>query len=362
MLPWLSSGNASSLHAEGRKAKDALDTAREVLATAFDSLFAEVLFTSGGTEAANLAILGSAIANEDTRRRRVLLGAAEHHCVHHTEGLLRHLGYEVQYVPVDREGMTNLDALEAMVGEDVLLVSIMRANNELGTIQPTRAIVGMAHRHGIRVHVDAVQAFLKPELAERVSELGADLVTVSSHKVNGPKAVGAIYVRAGTPIKSLVGGGGQEREVRGGTENLAGIVGFGAAVKEQLATPKPTDPELRERLAARLVKREAIRTVAHAPTLNGHLHVRFPGIDADTMLIAFDRAGIAASSGAACSSGSVEPSHVMLACGYSPREAREGIRFTLGPETSIAQIEEAADRIDAILYRIGIQRFRADAR
>lgn len=338
MLPWLEGGygNPSSLHADGRKAKNAIDEAREILSQNLGCLFAEVLFTSSGTEAANMAILGAALANEDSARRRILLGKAEHHCVIETEHLLRRLGYQVEFVPVDRIARIDLNALEAMLGDDVLLVSVMHANNELGTIQPVEEVAALTRSHGILFHCDAVQTFQKPD---------ADVVTLSAHKINGPKAVGAIYIRAGVKLKPLTVGGAQEREMRAGTENVAGIVGFGTAVKlRQDGTKK----EARDAFLKELDIPDLVVSVPNKDdTLDGHAHVRVPGIEAETMLILLDRMGIGASSGAACSSGSLEPSHVLLACGYSAQEAKEGLRFTFGWETTVDEAKEAARRVNA---------------
>ncbi len=363
MEPWLggSYGNPSSLHEEGRRARAAVDEARETLSRHLGCLFAEVLFTSSGTEAANLAILGAALANEDTSRRRVLLGAAEHHCVLHTAPLLRRLGYVVELIPVDRTARVRVDAIAEMLGDDVLLVSVMHANNELGTIQPVREVAALSRQHGALFHCDAVQTFAT------ASELEADLVSYSAHKVYGPKGIGAIYVKAGTRVKPLAVGGGQEREMRAGTENVAGIVGFAAAVKARGRT------EVRHtgsgvNYALRLARDTFLDLLVDAgfvPTmpnrddsLDGHAHVRLPGVNAETMLIRLDRMGVSASSGAACSSGSLEPSHVLLVCGYSEQEAKEGLRFTLGRPTTIGDAEEAANRVieaaDAI--RLGAQR------
>lgn len=350
MLPWLDAGNPSSLHAAGRRAKDAIDASRETLSEALGCEFGEVLFTSGGTEAANLAIVGAALQNTDSRRRRVLLGAAEHHCVLHTQAILQRLGYHVETIPVDREARIDLDALDAILADDVLLVSTMHANNELGSINDIAAIRSLVHQSGAFLHVDAVQTFLRPDDGRPLGELGADTVTVSSHKVNGPKGAGAIYLRAGVKLKPLVGGGGQEREVRGGTENVAAIVGFAAAVRERMPNAERRMPN-RDRFLQTLEALGAERTVRSGPILTGHAHVRIPGRDADTLLIALDRAGVAASSGAACSSGSIEPSHVLLACGYTPREAREGLRFTFSPDTTDEDLTEAAHRLGQILHR-----------
>lgn len=343
MLPWLSDefGNPSSLYHEGRRARHAIDESREVVSGALGCLFAEVLFTSSGTEAANLAIVGAALANEDPSRRRVLLGAAEHHCVLYTQPLLERLGYRVELIPVDTYARVDFDRLASMIGPDVLMVSVMHANNELGTWQPVSGVVELARPHGVLVHCDAVQTLG----SDRVHEaMGADLVSFSAHKVYGPKGVGAIYVRAGTKVKPLSVGGGQEREMRAGTENVAGIVGFGEACRHLSPPSGPARDAFLDRL---LVPEKGF--LASVPdrdlVLPGHAHVRFPGASAETMLIRLDRMGISASSGAACSSGSLEPSHVLLACGYSETEAKEGLRFTFGRSTTVEDALEAADRV-----------------
>ncbi len=346
MLPWISVlGNPSSLHAEGRAAKDAIDASREILSDSLGCLFAEVLFTSGGTEAANLAIIGLALAHREKSRKRVLLGAIEHHAVLHCAEMLNALGFQVELIPVLRSGIVDLDALDSLLKDDVLLVSVMSANNELGTIQPVTKIVELAHEVGVLVHTDGVQTFLNTSRAP----LEADLFTLSGHKINGPKGIGAIYTKAGVKLKSLVGGGGQEREVRGGTENVAGIVGIGKAVQVRM-------PGLVDRLEQRRLLRDSMLSLlvtagfvhsvgSNVETLTGHCHVRFPGIDAETMLIRLDRMGVSASSGAACSSGSIEPSHVLRACGFSDQESKEGLRLTLGLDTTEADVVEGTQRI-----------------
>lgn len=346
MLPWLGHefGNPSSLHAEGRRAKDAIDEAREALSSALVCHFGEVIFTGSGTEAANLAILGAAMGNTDPQRRRVLFSAAEHHCVLHTRPILERLGYQVELVPISPIGLISLINLEEMLGEDVLLVSVMHANNELGTIQPVSEIAALAQRHGALFHCDAVQTFLAWDSKYRVQEIGADLLTISAHKIAGPKGIGAIYIRAGVKIAPLIVGGGQEREMRAGTENVATIAGFGAAVRHYRAGPRT---RARNAFLDFLQIEDLVHTVPNrAAVLPGHAHVRIPGIQAETMLILLDRMGVSASSGAACSSGSLEPSHVLLACGYSPEEAKEGLRFTFGWDTSLEDAQEAARRVN----------------
>lgn len=347
MLPWQEGGfgNPSSLHEDGRRAKDAIDQARETVSGALGCLFAELLFTSSGTEAANLAIVGAALNNKDQRRKRILLGAAEHHCVLHTQPILERIGYRVEHIPVDREARLDLNMLEAMLNDDVLLVSVMHANNELGTMQPVKEVAEITGRYGVLFHCDAVQTFLNKKIEGLGGrETGPDLLTLSAHKVNGPKGVGAIYIRAGVKLQPTAVGGGQEREMRAGTENVAGIAGFGAAVARHVAEPGLMAAKRTARDAFLAALPDAVLTVPdRRATLDGHAHLRFPGIDAETMLIRLDRMGISASSGAACSSGSLEPSHVLLACGYSNQEAKEGLRFTFGWPMTVDEAIAAAE-------------------
>lgn len=318
-------GNPSSLHAEGRAARADVDAAREILSQRLGCLFAEVTFTSSATEAVNTAILGSALAGLGGGRRRILLGAAEHHCVLHTAKPLMTLGYQVETIPCDAVGRIRLEALDAMLDQDVLLVAAMHANNELGTYHPVKDIADRVHGVGGLYLCDAVQTFGSHEW--KVDDLQADFVAMSAHKLYGPKGVGALYVRAGTRLTPLIHGGGQEREMRAGTENVAGIIGFGVAVQHA----QPISAEARDAFWAALDLPEAIRTVpAEIPVLPGHVHFRVPGITAESLLIRLDRMGLSASSGAACSSGSLEPSHVLMACGLSEAEAQEGIRITFG--------------------------------
>ncbi|HVL40053.1 MAG TPA: cysteine desulfurase family protein [Fimbriimonadaceae bacterium] len=351
MRPWLERefGNASSLHLEGRRARLALDEARESLSEALGCLFAEVIFTGSGTEAAVLAIVGAALANRDSSRNRIILGAAEHPCVLQTSRLLEKLGYRVERVGVDRQARIDLEDLQARLGPDVLLVSVMHANNELGTLNPTSTVAELAHEHGALMHADAVQSFRA--LHWSVRELGADLVSVSGHKVGGPKGVGALYVQAGVKIEPLLAGGGQERELRGGTENVPAIIGFGAAVR---ARPLP-GMEARDRFVRCLseLSEPAWSVSSWSNVLPGHAHLRFPGHEAETLLIRLDREGVAAGSGSACSSGSLEPSHVLLAAGYTETEAREGLRFTFGPSSTVEEAEDAARVLASLVEGAG---------
>jgi len=354
MLPWLEAGfgNASSIHSEGRQARAAIDEAREVLSEELGSLFAEVIFTGSGTEAANLALFGTALAAMEcgSPRKRILIGAADHHCVLHTQERLEQFGFVVDLIPVDRAARVDLDALESLLGDDVLLVALLHANNEFGTLAPVREAALLAQRVGAKVFIDAVQTF--GTLPIRVDDLRADLLAVSAHKVYGPKGAAALYIRAGTDLQPLIVGGGQEREVRAGTENTAAIAGFAAAVR--------AFPRLEERPAPYPATQAFVRELADPGcltvdgqsdirTLPGHAHLWFPGISAESLLIRLDREGVSASAGAACSAGSLEPSHVMVAAGFTPIEAREGVRFSFGRFQSVDEGREVARRLNRVL-------------
>lgn len=348
MAPWLDGefGNPSSLYEEGRRAKAAIDEAREALADRLGCLFGEVVFTSSGTEASNLAILGVALAHADGSRQRILFGATEHHCVLHCRPHLERLGFRVDVVPVDREGRIEQEALEALVGPDVLLGCFMHANNELGVVQDVARMGEVLHRHGSFLFVDAVQTLGSFEHPARLDLLDADLLAVSAHKVRGPKGAGALAVRGHVPIRPLLVGGGQERELRGGTENVAGIVGFAAAVRSLREAGERRARVARDAFLGALGPRfHTTVDLARTDTLAGHAHGRFPGLSAESMLIVLDRLGVSASSGAACSSGSIEPSHVALACGYGVEEASEVLRFTFGGDGTPEEAILAAERV-----------------
>ncbi len=341
-------GNPSSLHQDGRNAKHEIDWSREIVAEALGCMFAEVVFTGSGTEAANLAIVGTALANENPHRNRILVSAVEHHCVLNTKFILGCLGYKLELIPVDKESFLDLGKYAQMLGNDVLLVSVMSANNETGAVQPLKEAISLAHKAKAKFHSDHVQGFLKA--IPNPIMLGADLVSVAAHKVNGPKGVGALAVLNGIKIKPLLTGGEQEREMRGGTENIIGIAGFGEAILGHKALKLRV---LRDRFLDSLIKVGAVPTVGdRTRTLDSHVHIRFPGIDAETLLIRLDREGISASSGAACSSGSIEASHVMLACGYSEAEAKEGLRFSLGVGNTAEELGRAIETISRSLSDI----------
>jgi len=349
MLPWLSSdgiasGNASSLYFEGRASRQAIDEARERLARAAGSHFAEVVLTSGGTEAANLAIVGSALHEQGGSRHKVVVSAAEHHCVLQTADHLQKLGFEMVIAPTDRYARVDRERLCGLLDDSVLLVAVMQANNELGTWTDLEPIVQFARNRGVRTFVDCVQSFAY--FPVDFQDSGIDFASVSGHKRYGPQGSGALLVRSGVKLYPLLVGGGQERELRAGTENVAAIVGLGAA--SQLPGDGSKVEQMRDHFFATLDEQVNgwSRTVPpEIRTLPGHAHLRFPGIPAEALLIRLDRMGVSAGSGSACSSGSVEPSHVLLAAGFDAVEAAEGLRLTFGRTNTLEEAREAALRL-----------------
>ena len=355
MEPYLSAdgfGNPSSLHADGQRAKRALDAARDTLACALGAQFSEITFTSGGTEADNAALVGVMLARG--RGSHLITTQIEHEAVIETAHFLEKLGFSVTYLPVDEQGRVAPRSVADALTDRTALVSVMHANNEVGTVQPLREIADLVHAHGAYLHTDAVQTF--SQLPVNVHDLGVDLLSVSAHKIYGPKGVGALYVRSGIPIEPLLHGGGQERERRAGTENVPAIAGFGEAVRLLL-------PE-REAVAARLTLLRdtflaALRQRVPSMVLNGHpaerlpnnINLSFPGLDAETLLLTLDRAGISASSGSACTSGSIEPSHVLTAMGLPDDRVNSAIRLTLGRDTTRAEVDRAVDILAGIVTR-----------
>ncbi|OWU65900.1 MAG: cysteine desulfurase NifS [Armatimonadetes bacterium Cent15-Ar3] len=343
-------GNPSSLHTAGRQSKNLIDIAREYVTGAMGCGFPELVFTSGGTEAANLALVGLALANE-TSRRKIVLSAIEHHCVHGPALLLSKLGYEIVDCPVTRESCFDLDRLRELVDDNTLVVGMMSVNNETGFIQPIAEAVEIAHEKGALFFCDNVQGFRKG--INNPVDQGADLVSVSAHKINGPKGIGALYVRPGTKIKPLISGGGQEREQRGGTENLFGVVGFGAACTVGCCDVRP----MRDFFWDALAEAGGVPTVpAREKLLGTHAHFRFPTVDSGTLLIRLDREGICASGGSACSSGAAEPSHVLKACGFKSWECNEGIRFSFGRGNTMDDAQRAAEIVTRVVDELRVRR------
>lgn len=348
MLPYFSAhfGNPSSIHRAGRAALEALDDARELFARVLGASRKEIIFTGGGSEADNLAIKGVALAQRQAGKgAHIITSAIEHHAVLHACEYLEAFGFEVTRLPVDAAGLIGPADLRAALRPDTVLVSLMYANNEIGTIQPLAALGAICRAHGVPLHTDAVQA--AGSLSLNVDALQVDLLTLAAHKFYGPKGVGALYVRHGTPLLPQINGGGQERRRRAGTENVAGIVGMAAALRlaeERREAYAAHCAGLRDRLIAGVLAQ-----VPHA-SLNGdsarrlpnNANIAFEFVEGESVLLLLDQHGIAASSGSACSSGSLEASHVLQALGVPYERAIGSVRFTIGQSTT-------ADDIDFVL-------------
>ncbi len=366
MLPYLTGafGNPSSAHAAGRAARNAMDEAREQLAAHLGGTAREVVLTSGGTEANNLAVKGAAWAGK-ARGNRLVVSAIEHHAVGHAAQHLAKWGFEVAWAPVDGTGQVDPEALDALLDERTILVAVMLANNEVGTIQPIREIAGRVRsRRGIHLHVDAVQA--APYLDLDVAALGADTVAISAHKFEGPKGVGALWVRRGTPLLAQIHGGSQERHRRAGTENVAGAVGmaaaYGLACRDKPAT-RARLGDLRGRLQAACLAVEGVELTGH-PTerLPGLLSLLVRGADGVAASVALDLEGIACSTGSACATGSPEPSHVLTAMGIPDVDATGALRLSLGRGTTGGEVDAAAAAVPRVLtgIRAGSRALAAD--
>jgi len=347
-------GNPSSLHADGQRAKRALDAARDTLADALGCQFSEISFTSGGTESDNAALVGVMLANK-SRGNHFITTAIEHEAVTETAQFLETLGFRVTVLPVDEFGTVSPQSVADALTDETVLVSVMHANNEVGTIQPLREIADVVHAHGAYLHSDAVQTF--GQLPVTIDALGADLLTLSAHKIYGTKGAGALYVRSGIAIEPLLHGGGQERQRRSGTENVPAIAGFGEAVR--LLLPGRT-AEAERLTALRDHFWSALASSIPGVVLNGHptnrlpnnLNISLPGLDAETLLLSLDRVGVSASSGSACTSGSIEPSHVLSAMGLPEARLKSALRLTLGRGTTWEELERAVEILAGIAERL----------
>ena len=335
MLPYFSEnfGNPDSLHACGRRAVAAVDDARDVVAALLGASASEIYFTSGGTEADNWAVRGAAHA---AYGKHIVVGATEHHAVLGAAEMLAGEGYAVSYAPVDAQGKADLPALSSLVRGDTALVAFMAANNEVGTVQPVAQMAAIAHERGALFFTDAVQAAGCMEL--NVRKLGADLLSLSAHKFYGPKGVGALYIRGGTPMAKLISGGQQERGMRGGTVNVPGVVGMAEAFRLACAEREERNAHIsrvRDLFVEGILREVPGSVLGGHPEdrLPGNAHFTFEGAPAEALLPLLDLAGVQASAGAACSSGSHEPSHVLLAMGR-PRSLSRGVRFTFGKDSS----------------------------
>jgi cysteine desulfurase len=353
MLPFLRDdyGNPSSLHWFGQRARGAVEEARARVAELLGADPAEIVFTSGGSESDNAALRG-ATARAKPPRSGIVCTAIEHHAVLNTAKALRDEGRPVAIVRVGEGGAVDLEELAASVSETTALVSVMLANNETGVLQPVAEAARIAHARGALVHCDAVQGAGK--VVVDVRALGVDLLTLSAHKVYGPKGVGCLYVRRGTPLAAFVRGGGQERNRRAGTQNVAGAVGFGAAAaraRESLPADAARVAARRDRLEARLLAIPGARRNGEGPRVPNTTNVSFEGVEAEGLMIALDLEGIAVSTGAACAAGGVEPSHVLRAMGLPPERVESSLRLSLGRATTEPDVDHAADVVAAVVAR-----------
>ncbi len=358
MVPYLERhfGNASSIHSAGREARAAIDDARDSLAALLRAKPHELTFTGSGTESNNLAVLGLA-RSQRGRGRHLICSSVEHHAVLHAfEHLQQNEGFDVTFLRVDSAGRIDPAELAIAIRSDTTLVSIMSANNETGVLQPLREIAEVCRGRGVLLHSDMVQAFGKFP-AGPPAEMRVDAASFSAHKFYGPKGAGLLYLRAGVPIESIQFGGAHENQRRPGTENVAAIAGMAAAAEWVIADTmmeQEREAALRDRLWDGVAGSfpSAQQNGAHAPRLANTLNISFPGLDSETLLMALDLEGICASSGSACMVGSVVPSHVLLAMGATPVIARSAVRFSLGRQTTAAEIEAAVEAIARVCQRL----------
>ncbi len=358
MLPYFSEnfGNANSQHYFGRKAMAALDEARGKIAELIGAKDGEVFFTSGGTEADNLAVFGAARAQKKRGRYKIFVSAAEHHAViEPAEKLAAEEGFETHLIPIDKRGRIDLEYLKNNVDEKTALVAVMYASNELGTIQPVKEAAAIAHACGATFFTDAVQA--APYLRLNVREIGADLLSFSAHKFYGPKGTGILYVKSGTPMDKLLVGGEQERGFRAGTVNVAGAVGAAAAYEKATAGMEEADEKIRA------LKKLFIEEISRYPFahINGGagedcvppvLNLRLDGTENSTMLSLMDLRGVAASAGSACVGGDIQPSHVLLSAGFSPEEVKSSFRLSFGKHNTKEEMKKAAAIIGELAEKL----------
>ena len=357
MMPYLTSefGNASSVYGLGQRARMAIDEARDQVAAFYGVAAKEVIFTSGGTEGDNFALRGVASRNRD-RGMHVVISSIEHDAVLRSAEALERDGFEVTRLPVDRQGLVHPDALQSALRADTILVSIMHANNEVGTIEPIRELVEVTRAHSpAYFHSDAVQSTGKIRI--NVDELGVDLLSMSAHKLHGPKGVGCLIVRSGVRIEPQLHGGGHERNRRAGTENVAGIVGLATAVRiaaRDLEKNTTHLTALRDRLIDGVLDRIPGTVLTGHPVLRlpQHASFLFEGVEGESLLLQLDMEGIAASSGSACTSGSLEASHVILALGYPRERALGSLRLSLGKGNTEADVDLVLERLPGMVSRL----------
>ncbi len=357
MLPYFSEhyGNPSSIYGLAGESREAVDKAREQIARVLNAPAKDIYFTAGGTEADNWA-LKAAFEAYKGKGNHIITTKIEHHAILHTcQYLEKERGARVTYLDVDEQGVVKLDQLEAAITPETILISGMFANNEIGTLQPVKEIGAIAREHGILFHTDAVQAF--GQVPIDVEEMGIDMLSSSAHKINGPKGIGFLYIRKGLKLRSFIHGGAQERKRRAGTENVPGIVGYGAAAAlaaETMEERAAKEQALRDHMIKRILEE-----IPHS-RLNGHPQKRLPNnvnvcfrfVEGESLLILLDMAGICASSGSACTSGSLDPSHVLLAIGLPHEIAHGSLRLTLSHETTREEVDYTVDQIKEIVERM----------
>lgn len=356
MLPYFteSYGNPSSIYDLGSKNKEAIAKARQTIADSLGTDSQNIYFTAGGSESDNWALVATAEAY-GKNGGHIITSKIEHHAILHTCDYLKTRGYDITYVDVDENGIVNPADIEAAIRPDTVLISIMFANNEIGSIQPIKEIGAIAKAHGILFHTDAVQAYA--QIPINVDEMNIDMLSASGHKLNGPKGIGFLYIRKGVKIKSFIHGGAQERKRRAGTENVPGIVGLGKAVEIAVATMDErikTETELRDYMISRISAEIPYARLNgdKVRRLPNNVNFSFQFVEGESMLIMLDMAGVCASSGSACTSGSLDPSHVLLAIGLPHEIAHGSLRLTLGYETTKEDVDYVVDEIKKIVERL----------
>jgi cysteine desulfurase len=348
-------GNASSVHHFGQRAKGVLDDARSAVAALVGGEPSEVVFTSGGTESDNFALRGATEALEPTGRRHLIATGIEHEAVLNTVKALGRRGWTTTLLPVDRSGIVSPDALAAALTDDTAIVSVMHANNEIGTVQPIAALADAAHVRGAVFHTDAVQSAGKIPVDAR--QLGVDLLSLSAHKFYGPKGAGALWIKRGTRVSAILTGGKHERNRRAGTENVPAVAGFGVAAQiamKKLATEAPRLAALRDRLEETILARVSGTAIngAREPRVPNTTNISFEGIEAESLLIALDLEGIAVSTGSACSSGTLEPSHVLRAMGLPTHRTQNSIRISLGSGNTDAEVDYFLQKLPQVVGKL----------
>ena len=353
MLPYFTEyyGNQSSVYTFSSKSKEAVTKARETIASSIGAKSNEIYFTAGGSEADNWALIAAAEAYAD-KGKHIITSKIEHHAILHTCQYLEKKGYEVTYLDVDENGVVKLDELKKAIRPDTILISIMFANNEIGTIEPVKEIGAIAREHGILFHTDAVQAY--GHVPIQVDEYNIDMMSTSGHKLNGPKGIGFLYIRKGVKIRSFIHGGAQERKRRAGTENVPGIAGYAKAVELAMADMKERtekERELRDYLMEKVLKEVPFTRINGSRTdrLPNNINFAFQFIEGESLLIKLDMAGICGSSGSACTSGSLDPSHVLLAIGLPHEIAHGSLRLTLSEENTKEEMDFTAEKIREIV-------------